>query len=98
MQEAAWDLLEYPETSTSAQLLSALSLFMVFFSTGLFMVEAVCEHEIEESQSKSTFLTVLSIFDDIAGTFFIIEFSLRLLICPNKRIDMACYRAQFGAK
>ena len=85
MQGAAWDLLEYPETSTSAQLLSALSLFMVFFSTGLFMVEAVCEHEMEESQGKSTFLTVINICDDIAGTFFIIEFTLRLLICPNKR-------------
>ena len=55
---SVWDLLEYPETSRSAQLLSFISISMVFISTG----ECVNQFGNSTEQNHQTVLLCLGIF------------------------------------
>ena len=94
-----WDLLEYPETSKSAQAIAFTSMFFVFSSTLTFVVESNLEHDLEilaenveflnsshisESETKQI-LKATQILDQLAITFFTLEYCLRLALCPNKR-------------
>ena len=93
-----WDMLEYPETSKAAQFIAFLSMFFVFLSTITFLVESNLEHDYEilaenvqflnatkmfEKETKMI-LKITQIFDQMAITFFTIEYLLRFLLSPRK--------------
>ena len=93
-----WDLLEYPETSKSAQAIAATSMLFVFLSIVTFLVESNLEHDLEILMENVQFLNstkisesetdmilkVTQIIDQLAMTFFTLEYVLRLVLCPNK--------------
>ena len=74
-------------------------MFFVFSSTLTFVVESNLEHDLEilaenveflnsshisESETKQI-LKATQILDQLAITFFTLEYCLRLVLCPNKR-------------
>ena len=93
-----WDVLEYPETSKTAQAIAFTSMLFVCLSTVTFIVESNLEHDSEilvenvgflnstlmsENETK-TILKTMQTIDKLAITFFTMEYVLRLLLCPNK--------------
>ena len=93
-----WDLLEYPETSKTAQAIAFTSMLFVCLSTVTFIVESNLEHDLEilvenveflnstvmsENETK-TILKIMQTIDNLAITFFTLEYFLRLILCPNK--------------
>ena len=85
-------MLEYPETSKAAQAIAFMSMFFVFLSTVTFLVESNLEHDYEilaenvqflnatkmfEKETKMI-LKITQIIDQMAITFFTIEYLLRL--------------------
>ena len=83
-----WDLLEYPETSKLAQILTSTSIILIFLSTGTFLIESSFELEDDDerelSQSVSLRLNIVKYVDLVCIIFFSLEFVLRLIFCPNK--------------
>ena len=87
-----WDLLEYPETSTLAQILTTTSIILIFLSTGTFLIESSFEVEDDDELSQSAFLrlNIVKYVDLVCIIFFTIEFLLRLIFCPNKTKFVFC--------
>ena len=82
-----WNILEYPETSKTAQAMGLTSLFMVCLSTITFMIETTFEGEVGETYSQDSVSILQSITENIeyfTVLFFTLEFILRLIICPRK--------------
>ena len=86
-----WDLLEYPETSMIAQILTTTSIILIFLSTGTFLIESSFEvDERELSQSDFLRLNIVKYVDLVCIIFFTLEFVLRLIFCPNKTKFVFC--------
>ena len=83
-----WDLLEYPETSMLARILTSISIILIFLSTGTFLIESSFEleddDELELSQPVSLRLSIVKYVDLVCIIFFTLEFVLRMIFCPNK--------------
>ena len=83
-----WDLLEYPETSKLAQIITSTSIILIFLSTGTFLIESSFELEDdnEHKLSQAVFLrlNIVKYVDLVCIIFFTVEFVLRLIFCPNK--------------
>ena len=45
-----WDLLEYPETSKLAQIITSTSIILIFLSTGTFLIESSFELEDDDKR------------------------------------------------
>ena len=100
-----WDMLEYPETSTAAQAMAAISMMFVVLSTITFLVESNLEHDNDifsegwesmnttlmthastfSDEERKIILTITQVIDQLAISFFTIEYFARLLLTPNKR-------------
>ena len=81
VRAAAWDLLEYPETSRLAQWVAAASVSIVLLSTLTFLLEAGLEDDQEVAKEV---LVTLRQLDTAAITFFSLELLVRLAVCPAK--------------
>ena len=83
-----WDLLEYPETSKLAQIITSTSIILIFLSTGTFLIESSFELEDDDkrelNQSDFLRLNTVKYVDFVCIVFFTVEFVLRLIFCPNK--------------
>ena len=83
-----WDLLEYPETSKLAQIITSTSIILIFLSTGTFLIESSFELEDDDkrelNQSDFLRLNIVKYVDLVCIVFFTVEFVLRLIFCPNK--------------
>lgn len=81
-RSSMWDLLEYPETSKLAQILTSTSILLVFVSTATFLMESSLE--LEDNEEDNQLLQIPKYVDLVCIIFFSLEFMLRLLFCPNK--------------
>ena len=79
-----WDLLEYPETSKLAQILTSTSIILIFLSTGTFLIESSFELEDDDDRELFLRLNIVKYVDLVCIIFFTLEFVLRLVFCPNK--------------
>ena len=95
MRTKLWDMMEYPETSHSAQAVAFFSMFFVCLSTVTFIIESSYEKNENDTdaddeqrnikEENNYFLRIVQYVDQLAITFFTVEFLLRLLLCPRKK-------------
>ena len=92
MRTKFWDMLEYPETSHSAQAVAFFSMLFVCLSTVTFVIESSYGEDVEyddeqtdKKEENTGILTIMQYIDQLAITFFTLEYFLRLLLCPKKK-------------
>ena len=81
-RSAMWDVLEYPETSKLAQILTSTSILLIFVSTVTFLIESSLE--LEDGDTDNELVEIPKYVDLVCIIFFSLEFVLRLVFCPNK--------------
>ena len=86
-----WDMMEYPETSKAAQVAAFTSMMFVCLSTVTFIVESTLENDEENDDLLDTkednkfIMATMQYIDQLAITFFTVEYGVRLLLCPRKK-------------
>ena len=79
-----WNLMEYPHTSKSAQILAFFSLSMVILSTVTFIISTAEElQDVSGDATISAIVFVIDVIDNFVALFFTLEYIIRLVICPR---------------
>eukprot|EP00090_Calanus_glacialis_P034773 TRINITY_DN5878_c0_g1_i2.p1 TRINITY_DN5878_c0_g1~~TRINITY_DN5878_c0_g1_i2.p1 ORF type:complete len:413 (+),score=103.17 TRINITY_DN5878_c0_g1_i2:287-1525(+) len=81
-----WNTMEYPWTSTTAQIMAYFSLVMVLISTVTFILSTFDELQINEvGEFRYPMInTIIEAIDHIVITFFSIEYLVRFICSPRK--------------
>ena len=80
-QAFLWNLLEYPQSSKGAKIISALSIIIIFLSIIVFCWETI--PEIRHGKHKEI-KEGLNVVEKFCIAYFTLEFILRLVASPNK--------------
>ena len=92
MRRAAWNLLEYPESSAAAKVFAVVSFTVIVVSTVTFLLGVFLDEGEDEDDDGDdvgggggtrSFKDVLTIIDNAALAFFTVEYLTRLASAPS---------------
>ncbi|GAV09351.1 hypothetical protein RvY_18905-2 [Ramazzottius varieornatus] len=89
LHQQIWDILENPETSTSAKFISALSMGLTVLSVMLFCLETLPELsylDVDGAGAYSVARNPIFILNTICVIYFSVELLLRFVVCPDKAL------------
>mmetsp|Transcript_7906 Transcript_7906/g.17579 ORF Transcript_7906/g.17579 Transcript_7906/m.17579 type:complete len:685 (+) Transcript_7906:99-2153(+) len=75
-----WNFLEYPESSTGAHIFARITPFYIVLTVAVTLVQSIDEKEVPLSGVTA------AIIETSIDLLYFLEFIVRLLACPNKRV------------